>query len=204
MSQTLSAERYVAGRMTDEEAASFEEIMLSEPAVAADVEFRHRIKAGLGWLETKGELPNMLEGAPSRRFLPYATAATVLAALIAGGTILSQQAVETMAHRDSSQSFRLVNKRSGETPVLDIAAGTERVTLRVPVDGDEHALYSARIQPAAGSGTPFVPQSVTLAGDGMVEIVIDGTEIPAGSYTVLLTANDGTTQSLPFTVSTTH
>ena len=212
MNQTLSAERYVAGRMTEEEAANFEEIMLSEPAVAADVDFRHRIKAGLGRLDEVGELSPMLAGAVPRRVFPYAAAASALFAAFAATWVLTRPAAVATNDRGASQTFTLTSLRSADVQLVAINAGTQKIVLRVPVDADQ-ATYIAHIEPDVNgsmsvepksfAGTPGAVRDRTAvpASDGTVEILLDAGELQSGDYVLELTGTDNTSQTVPFVVS---
>src|SRR5262249_26550611 len=83
-SPTESAERYVAGRMTEDEEREFEVAMLEQPELTAEVDARQRIKAGLQHLDRLGELDKLVAGPPRRRFVPLALAASVLLLMLAG------------------------------------------------------------------------------------------------------------------------
>src|SRR3982751_1189856 len=87
MSSTDSAQRYIAGLMDEAEEQRFEESMLENPPLAAEVDARQRMKAGLQRLEERGELAALLAQPPApSRFLRYAAAAAVLLVLGAGVT----------------------------------------------------------------------------------------------------------------------
>jgi hypothetical protein len=190
--------------MTEDEAATFETIMLSEPTVAADVDFRHRVKAGLERLEASGELAPILAGAGPRRIFTFAAAASALLAVMAATWVLTRPVAVATADRGASQSFMLVSTRSGDTPVLTINAGMESVVLRVPVDADQ-ATYLAHIEPAVNGTMPpeakAFDRTAAPAGDGTVEVTLKADELSPGIYTLQLSGSDGTSQTLPFEVS---
>src|SRR5689334_9000237 len=83
MSPTESAERYVAGRMSEAEEQLFETTMLERPELAAEVDARQRMKAGLQTLEARGELDALLARSRPSPYVRYAAAAGVVLVLIA-------------------------------------------------------------------------------------------------------------------------
>jgi hypothetical protein len=77
---------YVAGTASEAEQARFEEALIANPQLAAELDVRQRIKAGLALLDSRGQLQPMLNQ-PRPPAWRMALAASVAIALVATGWI---------------------------------------------------------------------------------------------------------------------
>jgi HEAT repeat protein len=197
---TTSVERYVAGTLSEEELAEFEAAMIERPELAADVNVRRRIKAGLSLLEERKELEPLLETAESRpHYLRYAAAAAVVLVAIGSWTAWrsnltpSAHAMYASAETGASKisaSFTLARTRSAETPVLKVRPDDGLVQLRLLVDEPAATPVTARI----GAEEISISQIV----DGFAEIYLDPRELNSGSYVLTLKPQSGPEQRFAF------
>jgi hypothetical protein len=205
-----TAERYVAGTLSEEEVARFEEAMIERPELAADVNVRRRIKAGLQLLDERRELDPLL--APVRKqpqFLRYAAAAAVL--VVAAGlwsTWRGQWATPEHTLFTSSEigaspiaaTFMLARTRSADIPVFDVQRDGGAVRFRILVEGPDAAPFGVTLV-AIGDPSgpiPFNESSTALAADGFAEIYLDPRGLSTGSYALLLKSQSGAEQRFPF------
>jgi anti-sigma-K factor RskA len=206
-----TAERYVAGTLSDDEVARFEEMMIDRPELAADVNVRRRIKAGLELLEQRSELAPMLTAEVRRpQYFQYAAAATLLV-VVAGlwstwhGEPKTMQALFTPGEvnvRPVAATFTLANRRSNEIPAFDVQRDGGLVRFRILVDDAASASYAVRmvaaeVQPGA---IPLNTATVAPGSDGFAEIYLDPHELQSGSYRLSLKSPSGTEQVFPFTL----
>lgn len=210
MIETPSAERYVAGKLSEEELARFEVAMIERPDLAADVAVRRRIKDGLALLEERKELDAFLKTRPAHYFR-FAAAAAVL--VLAVGIVATWQrsaaplqalfnSSETGASRVAS-SFMLARTRSNELPTFAIQRSGGLVRLRVVVDDPDAAPFTVRMiasEPRADS-RQFAESSISQTSDGFAEIYLDPRELETGGYTLSLKAASGAEQLFPFTLN---
>jgi hypothetical protein len=210
------AEKYVAGTLSGEELARFEEAMIERPELAADVSVRRRIKAGLAQLEQNHELDALL--APKQRrphYMRYAAAATVLLVVAAGlFTVWNREAVaplqalldtSEMGAREVAASFILAKTRSADAPTLDVQRNAGPVQLRILVDDPTAAPFAVRLVAAwkpAGAALS-AESSISQITDGFVEIYLDPRQLESGGYTLSLMSKSGVDQLFPFTLNVT-
>ena len=98
MNDAPAAARYVAGRMSEAEIAEFESQMLSRPDLAADVNVRQRMKAGLQVLEERQELSEIITGVANRRRRMLALAAGIAVAAISASLVVWYQRGDRASH----------------------------------------------------------------------------------------------------------
>ena len=205
MTEQPTAERYVAGTLSEEEVARFEEAMIERPDLAADVNVRRRIKAGLSLLEERHELGTLLSQPVKRpQLLHYAAAAAIVVVMVGLWSVWRMQPahqVQTMfASVDAGESkvaasFMLVRTRSAQAPVFDVRRNDGLVRLQILVDDPAGAPFTARI------GDEEI--SITRVADGFAEIYLDPRELESGGYTLSLKPQSGAEQLFPFTLNVT-
>ncbi|HEY6123277.1 MAG TPA: hypothetical protein VIV63_01400 [Steroidobacteraceae bacterium] len=203
MINASSAERYVAGTLSEEELAEFEAAMIERPQLAADVNVRRRIKAGLSLLEERKELDPLLEPEAGRpRYLRYAAAAAVMVVAIGLWTTWhtdltpSAHALFASAETGGSKiaaSFMLVRTRSADTPVFTVRPDKGLVRLQILVDDPAAVSFTARI------GTEEI--SILHVVDGFAELYVDPRVLGSGSHTLSLKPASGAEQTFPFTLN---
>ena len=207
-----TAERYVAGKLSGDESARFEEAMIERPALAADVNVRRRIKSGLALLEERNELAPLLASAPRPHFLRYAAAAAVLV-LVAGfwGTwrgVPDQPAqalfsASEMGTRKAAGSFMLVRTRSAKVDDFSVQRGDGPVRLQILVDDPTAAPFEVRLNAREKftEATPLSQSSIPNTTDGYAEVYLDPRELESGSYVISLKSQSGAEQVFPFTLN---
>jgi len=204
---TPAAERYVAGRMSEDEEREFEVALLDSPELAAEVDERQRMKAGLGELERRGELQALLAQPlrPSGFRSPLALAASVLivvfgAALfwffrggVTGGASIALTATPAET-RGISATYILASTRAGATdPTLDIARGAAPVRLRLVPESQGVAVFTASLIRVASTGEVSASPTlrVTQGTTAFVEVFLDPAPLPSGSYRLHLQPESG-------------
>jgi hypothetical protein len=200
-----TAERYVAGTLSDEEVARFEESMIERPDLAADVNVRRRIKGGLSLLEERHELDSMLsQHGKGPQLLHYAAAAAIVVVMVGLWGVWRMQPsnqMQTMfasvdaATSKVAASFMLVRTRSAQVPVFDVRRNDGLVRLQILVDDPAGAPFRARL------GDEKI--SIARVADGFAEIYLDPRELESGRYTLSLRAWSGAEQFFPFTLNVT-
>jgi hypothetical protein len=205
LTELPTAERYVAGTLSPEETARFEESMIERPDLAADVNVRRRIKAGLSLLEERHELDPLLS-TPAKRpqFLRYAAAAAIVATMAGLWGVWRMQPaapVQNMfASVDASMpkvaaSFMLVRTRTAQSPAFDVRRNDGLVRLQILVDDPAAVPFTARL------GDKEI--SITRVTDGFAELYLDPSELESGGYTLSLKTQSGAEQLFPFTLNVT-
>jgi hypothetical protein len=205
-----NVERYVAGTLSSEESARFEEAMIERPALAADVNVRRRIKSGLSLLEERNELTPLLGPSTSRpHYLRYAAAASVLV-LVVGlwGTwrgVPSQPAqalfsASEMGASKAAASFMLGRMRSAEVQTVDVQRNGGPVRLQIVVDDPAAVPFTVRLLPSEKTAevTTFKDSSISQTTEGNAEVYLDPRELESGAYTLSLTSPSGAEQLIPF------
>jgi hypothetical protein len=184
MNEPPAAARYVAGHMSEAEIAEFESQMLSRPDLAADVNVRQRIKAGLEVLEERQELSEIVSGVATRRRRVLALAAGIAVAAISASLIAWHQrgdrashllAIETINQSEDTPSFLLATIRGSGPPVIDLAEGAEFIELRVMVEGSGN--FDVRLVPDAPGGIKAAP-----GGDGLLTVALRVAGLEDGAY----------------------
>lgn len=213
MSSTESAERYVAGRMDEEEERQFEERLLEQPELAADVDVRHRIKLGLQLLDDNGELGKLVAQPARRSHLRYAMAACALLALgaaiaywqVASGSRVaiagSLTALRGGASQPISASYILASTRSrSEDFVVAATPGAGAVRLRIVLESGLSQAFVASLASLSGGGEKVIAERVPLesTGNGLVEVFLDPAGLQPGRYVLRLEPESGPGESEEF------
>ena len=214
-------DRYCAGQLSPEETAEFEAYLLDHPELLNDVEVTRRLKLGLGSLRTKGELPSLVAGSPSRRNPFLAIAASVLLAAGLGWYFLQRGEVSSPVFASSLEAFRadlrapdaivevmLIRARSGEPVELEVPTTPHLYKVRVVTAmaaADVRYDIELRREPPAGGASVLIQRAndVRPDPDGMLSIYLDPRAAGAGTYLVRvlgLGAAHGTTGEFSLTL----
>ena len=205
MPDTPSAERYVAGTLSEEEIARFEETMIERPDLAADVNVRQRIRAGLELLEQRQQLQPFLAPAVSRGYSRMAAAAAVLCVAISGTWLGLRQFDDRPAVMLTDAQTRdapiagpftlaLTRSRTEPPPIVKPAQGLIHIQLLV----SEAATFDVALR-RSGDHTETIGSRVRAASqDEFVHVFLDAAQLGDGAFEIELTAADGTSRSFPF------
>jgi hypothetical protein len=210
LTEQPTAERYLAGTLSEEEVVRFEEAMIERPELAADVDVRRRIKAGLQLLDERRELEPLLVPAKAKpQYLRYAAAAAVL--VVAAGlwstwrgqwatpdrTLISSSAIGASP---IAATFMLARTRSADTPVFEVQRDGGPVRLRILVEDPEVATFDVTLGPVteAPGAIPIHESSAAVAADGFAEIYLDPRGLSSGAYVLSLKSKAGAEQRFPF------
>lgn len=210
MTESRDVERYVAGTLSEEEKARFEEAMIERPELAADVSVRRRIKAGLSELEKNNELEVFLKPDVQRpAYLRYAAAAAVLVVLAAGlMTFWNRersaplQALLTASEVGSNpivSSFILATTRSTDVLAFEVQRDGGPVRLQILVDDPGAAPFTVHLAAEdSPSAKPIKDSTIAEVTDGLAVIFVDPRELASGNYTMTLKSASGAEQRFPF------
>jgi hypothetical protein len=204
-----TAERYVAGSLSDEEAARFEEAMVDRPDLAADVNVRRRIKAGLSLLEQRNELAPLLASAPPRpHYIRYATAATAVLVVAAGvwvswnreGGAPLQVLLESreIGSQTIAKSFILARTRSAGDPTFEVQRNAGPVRLQILVEDPDAGPFSAFLFSTADGAIPFKKSTISETTNGFAEIYLDPHALNSGPYGLSLKSKAGKEELFAF------
>jgi len=210
VTESRDVERYVAGTLSQEEVARFEEAMIEHPELALDVSVRRRIKAGLSELEKRNELEAFLKPEGQRpTYIRYAAAAAVLVVVAAGlmtfwnreGTAPLQALLtpSEIGTKPIVSSFILATTRSSDVLAFEVPRDGGPIRLQILVDDPTAAPFTVHLAAADSSGAKAIRDS-TIAGitDGFAVIYVDPRELVSGNYTMTLKSASGAEQSFPF------
>jgi hypothetical protein len=203
------AHRYLAGQMSAEETAEFENYMLEHPEVLDDIELLRRMKSGLASLRRNGELDDLVR---SRRSLQRFHAALAASLIVAVGFIgwylfarhgevtpVFSASAESFADRAGSDAppdeFLLARNRSGSSPALELPASPRLALLRVVTGAAESAtvfdLELARSSPAPQKSLGRI-ENVQADAQGMVSAYLDPQALGAGTFNLRVHRHDPT------------
>jgi hypothetical protein len=197
------AGRYLAGQLSDEECAAFEERLREDPAVVREVEATARLKVGLGRLRERSELDALL--APPRWYQPgllLATAASV--AIVALGVVMvGRSRVDVQRPVLAASIGALVDTQGSALPVIatlavfrkraetydaiiESAPSAGAVELRVlPETTVASRRYRVDLSRLADDGSLTAVASLDNlrpADDGFVTMLMDRSQLAAGRY----------------------
>jgi hypothetical protein len=199
MSPTESAERYVAGRMSEEEEQQFETAMLERPELAAEVDARQRMKAGLQVLEARGELDALMVRSRLSPYVRYAAAACVVLVLIAGFALVRSYleapppaiagSLKGLALGSTGRviegPYLLVGTRGRQDEaVISLKPGIHAIQLQVMPDfADNRFLLASLSKVSAGKDSALVEDvRVENSGSGLFNIFLNPALLGSGRY----------------------
>jgi hypothetical protein len=198
---------YLAGRLPESESDAFEQYVSDHPEICREIEQTLRFKEGLARLRERGELNALLRTAAPRRWIPYAAAASVALATLAGVLwlqlrgpatemlFLSPNEVAARHHEPAAilGSYVLARTRgSAGVAEVRLPARAGAIELRIVPSGvSPETRYSVSFNrlngSAAGSRLGLVDAG-PAAPDGYVTIYVDGSQLTRGDYEVTLTS----------------
>ena len=198
-------EKFVAGRMSEEEALAFEEYCLSNPEFARQVDYEQRLKAGLAQV-AQGSTAEFVRENPSMRW-SLAAAASIVIALVAVVSLWSSgrhaPALTIMAavserspHGDTSLRLALVRGS-------DTAPALPRGLVRVEIVGlfDVGNLYSVALDRREQNqkiDTIATLNDQTPASPMSLEVLIDSKQLRPGPYSLRVRKQASGEEALDF------
>ncbi len=200
---------YVRGRLSEAECTAVEQSLSDDPTQWREFERVFRAREGLAHLKERGDLTRLLEVAPWYRRAPALAAAAALASVAVGTRLLLDSAGD-------SKDPGLSTSRSGGTLAASIllarTRGSDVPTIEKPVGGllELHVrpeyraaqFYNLHMTlPAVAAGAPKVltAQHLPLDPDGNVTVYLSAGDLPAGEYSVRITADvDDSTMASDF------
>jgi hypothetical protein len=197
------AQRYVFGRMTEEEAQRFEISMLEHPEIAAHARLTWQIRAGLQRLAEQGDLDRQSLARPRvKSWRVLASAAAVLLAVGTGVLLYLRQpeslhsviagSPARLGFTDSATrttvSYVLAHTRGRPESLLIKITGSGPIEIRILPDQLDSGDYRVVLQRHAGDQLIPIGSAVGLTADanGLVPMYVSPTELVAGEYTVIL------------------
>lgn len=221
------ASRYLADQLSEAECAEYEERMIRDPEMVAELEATARLKIGLQQLRRSGELSELIvapSSPPQRRTWMLAMAATLAAVAIGislwfpqapgPATPLLSAAVGTLkdpsghalAILSTTALFRTRAERYDA--VIDLPATRGAVRLRVlpstPTGAARYQAALARVRDDDSSEPAVTVRGLQPSSDdGFVDIYADSSLLAPGRYRLILTreaAASATNESDTFVV----
>lgn len=197
--------QYLAGRLSPEEAAAFEEFYLDNPGVVHEMEATARFQAGLAMLRETGELNRLLHRVPwYRRSHLLAIAASV--AIFAFGAVLWRGSLQEplpllstiappqdMAVRDENSYTILRTRTVGYDAEIRSPDRQTVLEFRILPERDSptnrYRVSLARV--GAGGMTHAVADigPVTAAADGYLNLYADSAQLTPGRYRLAVSSD---------------
>ena len=180
-------ERYLQNKLSEEEAAEFEEHYLSDATTLEELELAESLQHNMKELEQAGDLKWMWA---RRLFLSpqYATAATVLAMISMLFSGLLYQRVDTVDV--TSVSTRIVPifaTRGTSANVIAHPAGDEQIVLLVDPGILDYASYRATVDNSnAGGGLVWQKDGLTLGYEEMLALALPGKLLSPSAYQITI------------------
>jgi len=205
-------DRYLAGRLSDEEAADVETRIIHDAEFRAEVELTESLREGLQELASRGELEPVLGvSTPFWQRPVYALAATVVATFAGITAIALYQQLDQARDRISVLAQNAATTRlagSGATEVLQLVrargAGSEpdvlwqtdpgiaQIELRLDAGVEPAAAYALQIARLDGN-TPIKLLALpsVVPADGEVVVTVNAAWLGRGDYAVTIAPVDG-------------
>jgi hypothetical protein len=197
--------RYLSGRLADDESEAFEQYLAEHPQIYAEIEQTLRFKEGLARLRERGELNTLLRGPATRRWVPYAAAASVAAVTVAallwlqlrsptpGMLFLSPSELAARHHEPIAVRGSYVLARTrGVGGATEVVLPTEpgAIELKVVPSDAGAGRYSVALRRLDGPAATASAGQIDARGagpDGYVTIYVDSSQLTPGDYEVSLT-----------------
>jgi hypothetical protein len=192
--------RYLAGRLSDDEAERFEAWWAENPQATRDLEAGARLRSGLADLQRRGELPTVVRGAWWSRPLALLSIAASVAAFAVGAAVwfiaarepsiplaaaigsLPRHSAGTLALGETYSLLRL--RSASADAVVSLPAEPRALAFRVlpeqPSSDGRYRVEFARDgerQVATGAVAGLAP-----APDGFVDVYVDSRGLEPGRY----------------------
>jgi hypothetical protein len=196
---------YLSGALPDGESDAFEQYVSEHPEICPQIEQTLKLREGLARLRERGELDALLRTPAPRRWLPYAAAAAVAFATVAGllwlqlrgpaAAMLFLSPGELAAHYHQAVAVRasyVLARTRGTARVTEVTLPTEAgaIELKAVPSGASNIRYRVGLWRLAGpAGTADTAQlDAGAAGpDGYVTVYVDSSQLMPGDYAVSLT-----------------
>lgn len=196
--------RYLAGQLTEPEAAEFEAHYAQDPAVVRDLERTLRLKEGLAILSERGELEALLRAPRRPAWQPALALAAGLAVLVLGvllwiggstvrpiGSTLTALAKHEGAPLHVASTYVLARTRGASSDVqVTLPEDASAIELRMipsarPKSGGFHIVLS-QLDAADATAPLGDTTAVASSDDGFVTAYIDSTKLVRGRYLIEL------------------
>jgi hypothetical protein len=194
------APRYLAGDLSEADAATFEARIASEPRLYRDIDLSLRLKEGLARLQARGELePIVRQG--RRRFLIAAAIAAALLVVV-GLVWVSRTGLRGESVTLARSAAELVDAQGRPLPVAarvllartrgGMGANEVRLPearaaielLLLPPRGEEQTRYRISIKRRDAAATTQVARMQGVAADasGYIDVFVDASTLRPGNY----------------------
>jgi len=196
--------RYLAGQLTDDEAAAFENAYLLDPGTVADLEHTLKFKEALAVLRERGELASLLRVAPRRPWLVgvgVAAAALVVFVLSVAvwqrGLLLNFLSGTPVLIADNRQSLPVLSSivllRTRErSSALDLQVQPRagviefRILPAQVASGGRYTVSLIRIDTTEARNMGKL-ESLAPSSDGYVTVYLDQNRLTQGNYELSVT-----------------
>lgn len=198
--------RYLAGQLSEEQAAEFEAHYAQDPDAVREIERVLRLKEGLAVLKERGELDALLRERPRSYWQPALGLAASLLVIVVGvwlwmgRTVESSPIAATLAGLTSNQgtllhtaSSHVLVKMRGPSGLLDIQLPRERsaIELRIipstrPSNGEFDVALGKVDEPSKRVDIVGRTQAHASAEDGVVVAYLDSAQLTPGRVMVQL------------------
>jgi hypothetical protein len=200
--------RYLAGRLSDDEAERFEAYWAQHPELTRDLEASARLAAGLRELRQRGELTTAVRGAWWARPLALLSIAAGVTAVAAGAVawLLSARAPEiplgaavaslpryAAGQLPVGETYSLLRLRSAARAdaVLELPAEPRAIALRVlPERASADGRYRVELA-REGAADAGLAADLRAADDGFVDVYVDSRALAPGRYRLAVVPADG-------------
>lgn len=199
---------YVDGTADEAQTLRIEEALISDPALAAQLDVRQRIKGGLQLLEQRGQLAALVSDEAGRRgFRRVALAASVLVALVAAASILLTLRTEPTAGpvfllasaldgREVTRSVVLARTR-GEAQTIEARKDDQVIQLRLFLGEEIQGPLRATLRlPGDSGGTHAV--DLAPASGGFAEVYLDLRSMAEGRHSIQLLSSGKPVETYEF------
>lgn len=198
-------DRYIQGRMSENDAHAFEEYCVANPDFARQVEFEQRLKAGIAQV-SRG---NTAEFVRSATPMPWslAAAAGIVFVLFAGFYLWNRylprhepaiMAAVTTDNQRNGTMLRLALVRGGEgTP--ELPDGMVRVAIAGLFDtGFQYSVALDRLDPKRNIDTVATLSGQHPASPVTLEVMVDSDRLEPGTYSLRVRKQASSEEALDF------
>lgn len=197
LNQQLDA--YVGGTADEAETARIEEELISNPALAAQLDVRRRIKGGLELLEQRGQLSPLLKPESRGPGFRLAMAASLFAVLIAGALLFRNMqtgtsigpallAASSLDGRQVNRSVILARTR-GEAQRIVLRKDDSIIQLRLLLNEDVPGELQLRLRRPDTTDAAAV-LAIPPASNGFAEVYLDVRHVAPGRHRLQVSSAD--------------
>ena len=179
-------ERYVAGQLSPEESAEFEEYILEHPEVIDQVELARHLKLGLHTLSERGTLQNIIGSKPAqdRRWLAAAGLAAMAFLIGLSAWFRSSPELLLSASVDSrpiAGEYILVRTRAAEEVTFAIPAEPAVLLVKLEAPRSTTATHY-QVDLVRGTETAGRLDSIEAGPDGWLVVYVNPASLAPGEY----------------------